>query len=662
MTTIVRADPFHRRIPYLDVMKKVIRRSLTGVVLVAAGVTAFMVLQGNTAPLPPVKTAPAALVDLRSITSATGSVQPIRQIALSFPSPGRVSQLSVQPGDRVKAGTVVAEVDSEAAKTEVKIRQAALNEAVAKAQGLQRTVTAADKALYAATLSAAQSTAKQAARTEGQLAEVNDASAAQLDNTIEDAAAQQQRDAATLAVDSTRVDDAQNKLNQNTASREEAKTFLEVAKANLDIAQKRRDVVRDQLATARQESTNLGVIRDEAQRVLDKATADYERQKSLLPTVDSAGNPLLVFVPDTAVVNARTALAAAAAKVSAAEANVVSVQATFDVANDAVASATTALANAQTKFDTLDGKVTAAQASLEAARTKVEAQRESAARADAAVKNAKVAKDTGMKRDEQAMVAAENARIAAESAARTAAREKRQKEQLAKPSDVRAALATVDSAAASLELARDQLGKTQLKAPFDGVISSVGFKQGEQVGASAAALGSTSAKDSTSAATIVIVDTSSVVIRLPLPEIDAAKVTEGQTATITFESLGDSFKPLKAKVDSVEPTPTVVNGVSTYNARITIADVPQTVKLGMTATVEVLIKIRKQVLVVPADSLSEKDGATQVNVVTTSKDNKQVITPTEVQVGDRGDGKVEIVRGIKKGDLVKLPDTVGGAK
>jgi multidrug efflux pump subunit AcrA (membrane-fusion protein) len=643
-------------------MKKTIRRTVTAVVVLAVGATAFVVLRGNTAPLPPVKTAPAALVDLRSVTSATGSVQPIRQIALSFPSVGRVSQVSVQPGDRVAAGTVVAEVDSATAKTEVKIRQAALNEAVARAQGLQRTVTAADKALYTATLSAAQSTAKQAARSEVQLAEVNDASAAQFDNAIDAAATQQQRDAATLSVDSTRVDDAQNKLNENTASRVEAKTFLDVAKANLDIAQKRRDEVRDQLALARQESTNLGVTRDEAQRALDKAIADYERQRSLLPTVDASGNPLLVFVPDTAVVNARTALAAVAAKVSAAEANVVSVQATFEVANDAVVAATTALANAQTKFDTFDGKVTAGQASLEAARTKVEAQRESAARAADAVKNAKVAKEAGIKRDEQAMVSAENARIAAESSARTAAREKRQKEQLAKPSDVRAALATVDSAAASLELARDTLDKTQLKAPFDGVIASVGFKQGEQVGTSAAALGSTSTKDASNSATIVIVDTSSVVIRLPLPEIDAAKVTEGQTATITFESLGDSFEALKAKIDSVEPTPTVVNGVSTYNARITINDVPKTVKLGMTATVEVLLKIRKQVLTVPAESLSEKNGETQVNLVTTSADNKQVITLTEVTVGDRGDGKVEIVRGVKKGDLVKLPDTVGGAK
>jgi RND family efflux transporter MFP subunit len=642
-------------------MKKSVRRVITGVVVLAIGGAAFTLLKGPPPKAVAVDTAPVELIDLRSVTSATGSVQPTRQIALSFASTGKVSVLNVEPGQVVTAGTVIAELDSTSAAIEVKTKQAALNEALAKAQSLRQTATAADRAVYDATVAAAQSSAAQAAKAKGQLSEVNNASATQAQEAIGTAASQQERDAATLATDSARQDDAQNKLNADTAAKVEAKTFLEVAKANLAIAQRQRDVMRDQLAKGRQDSAALGLTRDEAQRALDKATADYERLRASIPAVDASGNPVIVAVSDAPVVAARTNANAAAARVAANDADIVRTQGMFDVAVDAVGQAERDLSSAQTKYDTLDATVTSSKAAVEAARAKVEGGRESLAKSGDQIKSAKAAKTAGARRDDQAMITAENSRIAAEAAARTAERERRQKQQGSKPSDIRAALASVDAAAASLELSRDTLEKTQLKAPFDGVIATVGFKQGEQVGTSTGALGSTATKDA-GVGTIVLVDTSAVLIRLPLPEVDAAKVADGQSATVTFDSLGDTAKPVEAKVQSVEPTPTLVNGVSTYNARIAISQAPKGVRLGMTASVEVLLGVRKQVLTVPAEALSEKDGATQVSVVTVDAKKRQIITQVSVAVGDRADGRVEITKGLKRGDLVKMPLPAGGAK
>ncbi len=647
-------------------MKKSVRRVLTGVVVVAVGFLGVTSLTGGSSePLGPIKTVVAERTELRSLTRATGTVQPTRQIALSFPSVGRVAVVNVEPGQRVTQGQVIAETDSSVARIEVTSREAALAEALARVDGFKGQVTAADRAVFVATVEAAKSTSTQAERSASQQSEVNDASAAQLDATVEIASSQQARDISVLATEEVRLVEAQSKVDRETASRSEQMTYLDVAKANVQVAQKRRNEVRDQLATVRVDSARLNIQSAEAQRELDRVTADYERLRAAnAGAVDGNGNAVVLLVPDTQVVAARGALSAVSARISAAEAEVVRVQTVLDVAVDALAAADRELATIQAKFDGIDGKVVSAQAALEGTRQRVESQRETTARSSDAMVNAETAMSAGKTRDRQTMVAAKNQRLAAEAALRTAQREQRQRQQGAKPSEIRGALALVDVAAASLELAEDALAKSQLIAPFDGVIASVGVKVGEQIGTSAAALGGAGGAGggagSSTAGTIVLVDASSVLIRLPLPEVDAARVKDSAAAVVTFESLPDA-KPLTAKVDSVEPTPTIVNGVSTYTARVLIVGAPSNVRLGMTASVEILLGTRTNVLTVPAETLSEKDGTTSVSVVEIV-DKKEVISVRPVSVGDRAEGRVEIVDGLKAGEKVEVPQAEKGAK
>ncbi len=634
-------------------MKKSIRRVVTALVIVAVGAGAFTILRGSPEEVPPVPTVKAQLADLRSITSATGTVQPIRQIALSFPTVGRLTAVNVEPGQLVKAGDVLAEVDSTAAAIEVKTRKAALKEAVARAQGLKTQVTAADRAVYQATLESAESTAAQAAKTEAQLKDVSQSSAEQLETSIDLAAQQQARDEAQLAVDDAKLTEAQAKLQTETTSLADAKVGLDTAKANLQVAQKQRDTVRDELARSRQDVANVGPLRDEAQRTLDRVTADYERLRiAASSNVDANGVPILSAVSDSAVVSARNALTALQERIARLEVEVVRVQGTLEAAIDGVAVAERELANAQTKFDKIDGNITTNKASVETAKSKVESQREAAAKSADAVESARVAKAAGVTKDEQAMVTAQNSRVSAEEAARVAAREKRQRSQGAKPTEIQAALAQVDSAAAAVELAQSELAKAKLLAPFDGLVSTVGVKVGEQVGTSAAALGTaaTGTKEGATG-TIVLVDATTLVIKLPLPEIDAARVVDGAEASALFESVVGS-KAVPAEVTAIEPTPTVINGVSTYTARVLINDVPKSVRLGMTATVEILLGVRKQVLTLPAGAVSEKDGVVSVSLVSIGKDGKQLLTPRTVEIGERGDGKVEITKGLKVGQTV----------
>src|SRR5207253_4549942 len=79
------------------------------VVLIAAGIGVPIYRNRNASPT--VTTEVIRTRDLDAIVSASGKIQPKRQINISANTMGRVTRLSVEEGQRVKAGQFLLEID-----------------------------------------------------------------------------------------------------------------------------------------------------------------------------------------------------------------------------------------------------------------------------------------------------------------------------------------------------------------------------------------------------------------------------------------------------------------------------------------------------------------------------------------------------------------------
>lgn len=92
---------------------------------------------------------PVQIVALRDVISVIGSARGAQSVELSFEVTGRITALTVAPGDRVDAGEVIAELDATAAQLSVDRARLVLEDA-------QRTVTRLDQLAQSGTATALQ--------------------------------------------------------------------------------------------------------------------------------------------------------------------------------------------------------------------------------------------------------------------------------------------------------------------------------------------------------------------------------------------------------------------------------------------------------------------------------------------------------------------------
>ncbi|MBU1039329.1 efflux RND transporter periplasmic adaptor subunit [Patescibacteria group bacterium] len=96
--------------------------------------------------------------DLKQTVSVTGTVKAAEQVNLNFKAPGRLTSLMVKVGDKVKANTVIARLDSKDAAASVLTAQANLKSAEANLAKLKAGAQDEDVAVSQAGVSAAETT------------------------------------------------------------------------------------------------------------------------------------------------------------------------------------------------------------------------------------------------------------------------------------------------------------------------------------------------------------------------------------------------------------------------------------------------------------------------------------------------------------------------
>ncbi len=200
-----------------------------------------------------------------------------------------------------------------------------------------------------------------------------------------------------------------------------------------------------------------------------------------------------------------------------------------------------------------------------------------------------------------------------------------------------AARAQEDRARSAVGLARAELEKTRLRAPFAGVVAEVRTEVGEY---------STPAPPAVPVPPVLdLLDPASIYVSAPMDEVDSARIRSGQQARVTVDS--HRGRELPGRVVRVAP---YVLDVEEQNRTVEIevelddAAFAATLLPGTSADAEVVLERREDVLRVPASSLLE---GTRVLVLEGDR-----LRAVAVEAGLRNWAWAEVLSGLAEGERV----------
>ncbi len=142
---------------------------------------------------------------------------------------------------------------------------------------------------------------------------------------------------------------------------------------------------------------------------------------------------------------------------------------------------------------------------------------------------------------------------------------------------------------------QEELKRTVIEAPIDGVISKLNAKQGEVVVAGT--------MNNAGTVIMTISDLSQMQVRARVDEVDVPLVASGQKARLYLQSASDV--PVPAEVVRVASKGTRVSGrdVVTFETLLKVLSSDHAIKPGMTANVEIEVAHRDDAITVPVEAV-----------------------------------------------------------
>lgn len=197
--------------------------------------------------------------------------------------------------------------------------------------------------------------------------------------------------------------------------------------------------------------------------------------------------------------------------------------------------------------------------------------------------------------------------------------------------ELNVAQATHDDAASQLE-------DTVIRAPVAGTVIGKPIPAGQTV----------SPGISTPMILLTIADMSKMQIEAQIDESDVGKILVGQQVDFTVDAYPD--KVFTGSVASISHKANIQQNVVYYPVIIDVDSPEGLLKPTMTARVSVHVGESKNTLVVPLQAVKETKGQRYVQIMKNGQpQNVTVIT------GLSSDNKIEIVKGLKEGDQIILP-------
>ena len=235
----------------------------------------------------------------------------------------------------------------------------------------------------------------------------------------------------------------------------------------------------------------------------------------------------------------------------------------------------------------------------------------------------------------------------------------------------------VQSASATVNEAKDNLGRTTIYAPADGTISVLNVELGERV------LGT---QQMAGTEILRVANLNNMEVEVDVNENDIVKIKVGNEANVEVDAyLKKQFKGIVTSISNSASTTLTADQVTNFKVKVRILKEsyqdllegkPVTYspfRPGMTATVDIITKTKTNVLAVPISSVVVKSDTTAVKGFKVEDKDEKDAKPAPksdkklecvfVKVGDKAkiriiktgiqdDTNIEVLTGLKKGDVV----------
>ena len=184
----------------------------------------------------------------------------------------------------------------------------------------------------------------------------------------------------------------------------------------------------------------------------------------------------------------------------------------------------------------------------------------------------------------------------------------------------------------SLELAKLELDNYQVNAPFEGIVLSSNFSEGEIAGPGVPAIS-------------IISD--SFIIKSDINETDIPILAVGQEVAITLDAYPEMI--FGGIISEISPVSKNTAGIITFEVTIKPEEsAKEYFRYGFSANITIEITKIENILYIPLQAIYEENSKKYVDVLSET----DVITKTEVTTGNYNYDYIEIKSGLSEGDVV----------
>ena len=222
----------------------------------------------------------------------------------------------------------------------------------------------------------------------------------------------------------------------------------------------------------------------------------------------------------------------------------------------------------------------------------------------------------------------------------------------------------VQSSAATVDEARENLGRTNIYAPMRGTISSLTAELGERVVGTQQMAGTEIMR---------VANLANMEVEVEVNENDIVKVSIGDSTIVEVDAyLREEFQGVVTEISNSASTELTADQVTNFNVKVRILEdsykhlsegQPENFspfRPGMTATVDIITESRRGVIGIPISSIVVKPDTTSTQDATSAPGRIEAVFVKEgedarmrvVETGVQDQTQIEILSGLDEGDEV----------
>lgn len=197
----------------------------------------------------------------------------------------------------------------------------------------------------------------------------------------------------------------------------------------------------------------------------------------------------------------------------------------------------------------------------------------------------------------------------------------------------------VQSATASVREARENLAKTSIYSPMDGIISRMMVEKGERVVGTSQMAGTEILR---------LADFSRMEISVEINENDIIKVERGDTASVEIDAFkGQKFSGIVTQVaNSAKSTGYLSEQITSFEVNILLSDDTSRLRPGMSATIAITTEKKDNIITIPLKCINSN------GCIFVVRDDGSTVEERRVVTGIQDINNIEIIDGLSMEEMV----------